>query len=275
MKYGIYYFSGTGNTERVVKLLAEELKKYGSAELYKINDGREIYPVCDKAIFAYPVHGFNVPANVLRFAGNFPSYAEKGFYIVKTSGEPLRLNDASSEKLVKILRKKGYVYKGEYHYVMPYNMIFRHTDEMASKMWATAKERIPACAEAIAEGKNVVKKIPFRAKLASAVCKIERKGLRFNGRFYKVDKDKCVGCLQCVRNCPVRNISYDGKDFRFGKECLGCARCAFNCPADAIKSGILNFMKVNGKYDFDRDPSEAEVGRYCRNSYIRYFGEKG
>lgn len=275
MKYGIYYFSGTGNTERVVKILAEELQKYGESELYRIKDGKETYPVCDKVILAYPVHGFNVPANVLEFAENLPSYSEKSFYIVKTSGEPLRLNDASSAKLVKILRKKGYGYKGEYHYVMPYNMIFRHTDEMASKMLATAKERLPRAAKEIAEGETNLKHIPFRAKLASAVCKIERKGLRFNGRFYKVDTYKCVGCLQCVRNCPVKNISYDGKTFRFGKECLGCACCAFNCPTDAIKSGILNFMKVNGKYDFNKDPSKARVGKYCRKSYLKYFGEKG
>lgn len=43
----------------------------------------------------------------------------------------------SSIKFNSIMKKKRYEPYGEYHYVMPYNMIFRHTDEMAYRMKAT------------------------------------------------------------------------------------------------------------------------------------------
>ena len=38
--------------------------------------------------------------------------------------------------------RAGRVSKGEFGYIMPYDIIFRHTDEAASLMWETAKKRI-------------------------------------------------------------------------------------------------------------------------------------
>ena len=89
-------------------------------------------------VMAYPIYGFNAPQIVTEFVKSFPN-GTQNVYFLKTSGEPLKLNDASSLTLVKILKKKGYDVRGEYHYVMPYNMIFRHSDALASKMFFTAK----------------------------------------------------------------------------------------------------------------------------------------
>lgn len=80
--------------------------------------------------------------------------------------------------------------------------------------------------------------------------------------------------MKCVRGCPVGNIKFEDGKFRFGGNCIGCARCAFGCPADAIRTGFLNPIKVNGAYDFDADPDAAVIGTYCRKSYEKYFGEK-
>ncbi len=79
--------------------------------------------------------------------------------------------------------------------------------------------------------------------------------------------------MMCVKNCPVNNIKYENGKFKFGGNCLGCTRCSFNCPKDAFNFGILNFMKVNGKYDFNADSSKAVIGKYCKKSYERYFSE--
>ena len=50
--------------------------------------------------------------------------------------------------------------------------------------------------------------------------------------------------------------------------------CAFSCPEDAVKISVLNAWRVNGQYSFDGAPAEdAEVGRYCRKMYLRYFHE--
>lgn len=275
-KIGLYVFSATGNTMKIARLTQEELTKLGvEAEIKKIENGKETHDGQeDTVVIMYPVHGFNAPMNVIRFCRNLAQGEGKDAYVIKTSGEPLRINDNSSGRIIKSFKKKGYTYKGEYHIIMPYNMIFRHSDAMAAKMYLAAKERIPNAAKQIAESADVRKKIPFKAKIVSFIVSIEHWGARFNGRFFKVKKDKCVKCMQCVKNCPTQNIKYVNGKFKFGKECLLCTRCSFNCPTDAFRIGLMDFMRVNGKYNFNADPSEAKIGKYCRKSYQRYFGEK-
>ena len=79
--------------------------------------------------------------------------------------------------------------------------------------------------------------------------------------------------MQCVSNCPTHNIRYENGHFRFGDSCVGCTRCSFRCPTAAIHIGLLNFMRVNGPYAFDRDPQKAIIGTYCKKAYKRYLGE--
>lgn len=273
-KVNIYVFSATGNTYKCAEELKKNLVKLGAeVDIKRIEDGSEkVENVGDAVVVCYPVHGFNAPANVIQFCKGLPS-AVVDAYVMKTSGEPLKINDDSSRQIVRCLTGKGYAYKGEFHFVMPYNMIFRHTDEMAAKMFLTAKERMPKAAETIYAGEDRTRKIPFKAKLVRIIVSIEHPGVRFNGRFFRVKEDKCVHCMKCVKNCPTKNISYvDGK-FKFGNNCLLCARCAFNCPVDAVRIGIMDFLRVNGKYDFGADPEQATIGKYCQKAYTKYFSE--
>ncbi len=272
----IYYFSGTGNTKKIASLYQEEFCKHNKQVLLQ-EITTTTAPKCEEAKMigiAYPVHGFNAPEIVVNFVKNMQEGARKYAFIIKTSGEPLKLNNASSKELAKLLHKKGYVLGTEHYYVMPYNMVFRHSDAMAAKMWETAQERVPGKVKDLIDQKVVTIKYPIKAKIMAGVCKIERPGLRFNGRLFKVDIKKCVDCKSCIKNCPTKNISYkDGKYVFFG-HCIGCARCFFNCPQDAIKIGLLNSIKVNGKYDFSANPNEAKIGKYCKKSYENYFEGK-
>lgn len=272
----IYYFSGTGNTKKITELFAEAFGARGAKVTLRDIVSCEAPSVegYDGVGIAYPVHGFNTPEIVTDFAKKLPCGDGKALFAIKTSGEPLRLNDASSLELSRIAISKGYRFTGERHYVMPYNMVFRHSDAMAAKMLATAKERIPEDARAILNGSLPPLDYPLRARIMTVLCKIERPGMRLNGRLYRVDKDKCIGCMKCVRGCPVGNIKFEDGKFRFGGNCIGCARCAFGCPANAITTGLLNPIKVNGAYNFNADPDEAAIGAYCRKSYVKYFADK-
>lgn len=150
--YDIIYFSGTGNTQKCAEEICKKIQEKGeNATIHRIESGNEETFLAKNIIIGYPVHGFGTPGNILTFARRMPEGIGKA-YIFKTSGEPLRLNDNSSATLIKILRKKGYDVRGEYHYIMPYNMIFRHSDDMATKMYLVAKERINKDVEEIVKG---------------------------------------------------------------------------------------------------------------------------
>ncbi len=226
--------------------------------------------------FAYPIHAFNAPYLVYEFVRKLPIVQNKNVFVVKTSGEPLALNNASSLHLADKLKRKGYFLTNEYHYVMPYNIIFRHTDLQAQKMWNTAKLLVPIDVNDILKGNKNLPKQPFFGRFVSWLLRIEHRAMRVNGKFFKVSND-CTKCMQCVKNCPTKNITYNketGK-FQFSDNCAMCARCAFQCPQNAVRIGILDGWRVNGKYNFEY-PDETQVCKkpdFCKKAYQRYFEE--
>ncbi len=282
MKAAFYSFSATGNTKRICGLFAEELKKSGyETEYFAIRQGADYAPPFgfDLVFVAYPVHGFSAPRIMIDFAKGLPDGNGQGYYIIKTSGEPLRANDASSSGLRRRMSAKGYEFKGEFHYVMPYNMLFRHSDKMVALMWRAALNTVPRDAALAAAGGERFPEVPAHARAIRGMLSFEHGGMRILGKFFKVDRDKCISCGKCVKLCPLGNItmSADGK-IRFGNKCMGCTACSFHCPQDAIKIGAMNRFKVNGPYSFsdDTDGITAEdVCDYCRDAYIRYFEAHG
>lgn len=274
----IYYFSGTGNTEKAVREYKKIFEEKGvETTLVKITAGCEIPSPKDYDFvgFGYPIHGFNAPEIVLDFAKRIEC-ANKNVFIVKTSGEPLKLNNVSSIKMMKILGKKGYRLTNEYHYAMPYNMIFRHEDGMAALMINKLRELAPADVQDIIDGKQrKLDKVPFGALIAW-VFRIEHIAMKVNGRFFKIDESKCIHCMKCVNGCPEHNITYKDGKFVFGNDCVMCTKCSFGCPEDAFSIGMLNGWRVNGAYDFSATP-ERQKGKhsgYCKRSYDKYFAKK-
>ena len=275
MKFLICYFSGTGNTKKIVDKYKEELElKKVEVDTKKIEEELNFdINEYDVLMIAYPVHAFNAPSIVLDFAKKLSkTEKQKRLIIIKTSGEPLALNNISSQKLVKILKKKNYILTNEYHYVMPYNIIFRHSDNMAYKMWNTAQNVIPIdCKEILKNKENKLKKV-FMGNVLLCLFRIDHGGGGFSGKRYKVN-EKCIKCQKCVRNCPTNNIKIENGEFKFGKNCLMCMRCSFLCPTNSIKIGLFEKWKVNGEYNFDNynENEEQNHKKYCKKSYNKYF----
>ena len=279
----IYVFSGSGNTMRIATLYKEEFEKNGvETTLYPVRSDMTDLPdpeVFDYVGFAYPIHAFNAPAIMLDLAKRIKAISHKEFFILKSSGEPLKINNASSLRFVGILKKKGYVLKSEYHYIMPYNMIFRHTDREAVTMWETAKALCPIEAREVLRGAE--HKLPrvFLGRFIAWLLRIEQIAMRINGRFFRVKADKCILCRKCEKACPVKNIHIDEKGkFHFGKNCIMCTRCSFHCPTDAFRIGILNGWRVNGAYPLESASASAPEpkhrhGWYCKKAYARYYSK--
>jgi NADP-reducing hydrogenase subunit HndC len=74
---------------------------------------------------------------------------------------------------------------------------------------------------------------------------------------YQIDKDKCIGCSLCARNCPVTCIfgSRTDKYEIVQADCIKCGNCKEVCPVDAvnilpgISSEIIQKSKEEGLYD--------------------------
>lgn len=60
------------------------------------------------------------------------------------------------------------------------------------------------------------------------------KRLKFQKGLCTVDRDKCIGCKQCLKvGCPAVMMK-DGKSYIDPTQCVGCTVCAQVCPVGAI-----------------------------------------
>lgn len=285
----IIYFSGTGNTEKVANLYLDEFEKHGiKCDLFSLPIKTAVdFSAYDLLGVGYPVHAFNTPEIVLSFIKAIQKTPLKSAFIFKTSGEPLKLNDVSSLKLIKLLSKKGYSVMQEHHYIMPYDIIFRHSDYMADKMWKTAVALVRINCKEILDGTPNRKKKFFLGGTFAFLMSIEHPGARLNGRFYKV-KSSCIKCGKCIKNCPTENITEQDGKIVFGKKCIMCTRCAFFCPTDSIKAGLFDRWRVNGEYSLDGSKktgvadsncekikesisANGKHEKFCKKAYERYF----
>ena len=271
MKIAFYVFSGTGNTLRVCKAMADELETSGNeTEIYRI-DRKTVYTPSGCIVIAYPVHAFNTPLPVLRFLKSLPQGENTPAYIIQTSGEPLGFNRAACISPIRILRKKGYDVRGTFSYVMPYNIIFRHSDAMAARMWNVVRMRVHSDSQVIASLGKHFWKTGAVEKAVSFILRIEHPATSLIGRGFKAGS-QCTGCGKCAARCPEGNIVMRNGRPSFGSECCLCMGCAFSCPSDAVRTSILNAWRVNGQYDFTAEcAGDEDIGRYCRSSYLSYF----
>lgn len=75
---------------------------------------------------------------------------------------------------------------------------------------------------------------------------------------FKVDREKCIACRQCIQDCPTRVISLkDGKADINNEGCIKCAHCVAVCPVDAVSTDDYNMSEVK-PYNKETFTVEAE-----------------
>ncbi len=290
MKAVLYVFSGTGNTRLIADLYKKYLTDYETVIFdIEIQKGSTSFvpppnpSEFDLIGFGYPIHGFNAPEITVNFCRALPDTDKtkrKKAFIFKSSGEGHSLNNYSSGLIIKILEKKGFDILCERHYVMPYNMIFRHSPEMVKSEYIYADALVRLNCRDLQNGfRENVHFNPLKAWFVPLI-RIEWIYARLQGPFMKVDMHKCIKCMKCVNNCPLNNISFADEKFKFGTNCSLCVRCSFNCPVCAISIGLLNGWRINGTYRIKQTAADKSLrfpffgenlkGLY-RLLYYKYF----
>lgn len=264
----IYVFSGTGNTLFVAETYRKELKGFSVSIIEIEKDTEPTDEDADLIGFGYPVHAFNPPHIAVSFTRKLSRKKPARMFIFHTGGEGLCFNDSSSIPLRHILSQ--FTILSERHYVMPYNMIFRHTDEMAGHMLWYMRRLVAIHARSL---ENEIRErfplMPVR-HFISLAFRIEWPYASFQGALMKAD-DNCTGCGRCASHCPMKAITMENGRPVFHKGCALCTRCSFHCPENAISLGLLNGWKVNGSYNLPELPENRIPAEKLPRLYRKYY----
>lgn len=236
MKTNIYYFSGTGNSLNVARLMAAELEDSEVIPISNVIDS-EIDPSFDRIGIIFPVYGWGLPLIVRDFLKKIKT--DKYVFAIATYGGRPAGTIGQAER---ILKDSGTELKCGMSVKMPDNCILISGAQPAEKRDAILKaagSRVKDIAAVIKEnnGRHVERTSSLENWILSGVLYGKAAGkLKTNDSAFKVD-DRCRSCGTCVKMCPVNNITMAEGKPQWHHDCQQCLSCLQWCPNEAIQIG--------------------------------------
>ncbi|MCI5839791.1 MAG: EFR1 family ferrodoxin [Peptoniphilaceae bacterium] len=239
------YFSATGQTEKCVNFLANELSKLLNFKVEDFNftkpADRKNFPKIKNSlvILATPVYAGRVPNLLLKYLENFNCENSVGITLV-TFGN--RAYDDALIELTKIEEKSiptiascaiccEHSFSNTLGKNRPDEKDFLQMKNFAKKIAEKIKNKN-------FKEINVKGNIPFRNYMKPT----DSKGNTFNFKDVKVktNLNLCIDCKICAKNCPLGTIDFD--DVSIVKKCMKCNSCVKKCPTGAKYFDDENYL---------------------------------
>lgn len=238
----IFYFSGTGNSYKVAKALASELK-CESIPIQKFNDSVSVELDAEKIGIVFPAFYMRIPRIVERFLNKIEDYQNKYIFTVVTVAG---ISGPIFKRISEIINKKngclsaGFIVRMPPSYLTDANLLPSSFQEAILRKANFKIRKVVSYVNDSKAGKlesfNPIFTLLFRGLIEK----------RFSDGFFEATIDrnfsvdeKCSNCNSCIELCPVNNITrIDGKLTWNGK-CEKCLACINWCPQKAIQfSGV-------------------------------------
>jgi len=252
---GLFYFSGTGNTQVVAELLAEAFKQHGAqvetVRIEHVLQGKVQFDpdAYDLIGIGHPIQGFDAPRIVYDFVDALPPVESKRAFILKSAADFISVNNGASKTAIKRLRRKGYDVFYDRIVCMPSNWAMKYDDTFSKQLCHVAIAKAEHMAGEVLAGQErklgINSLIRWIAKLTS---RGEDLGARFFGKMLTVSR-ACITCGRCIDNCPTKNIRRENDKIMFGYNCVFCMRCIYACPQQAIVPRFAKFCVLKDGYD--------------------------
>lgn len=232
----ILYFTGTGNSRHIARLISKEIDDeiISINELIKSGSNNEIRSDKPFVIIA-PTYAWRIPMVVEKFIKNTNLSGNKKVYFILTCGADT--GDATSF-LKDISKEKGLEFMGLRALVMPDNYIVMYStpsDEENERRIKNAEEEVNKIVKYIVSGRK------FEEHKTTIIDRMKSNSI--NKMFYKIyvkakgfhTTDKCISCGKCEGLCPLNNIILVDWKPKWGENCTHCMACICGCPTYAIE----------------------------------------
>lgn len=243
----IHYFSGTGNTYHMIKVLKDQLANKGyEVDLLNIEkDKSRRLSEYGLHIFCYPVYGFGTPTIMLKYISNLKYTTGCKAAIVCTSAG---FEGQSLNHFKHILNKKGFEVFLTDMIIYTYNwtqVLNPQSKEVEAEVFRKANVRVIELTKKIINNETYLKTRNIITLALSWVVFIVFGNLarRILGKTFIAD-DACISCGKCKNICPSKTIEiYNGKP-RWNWNCESCQRCINMCPKESIQLSIVKLAII-------------------------------
>lgn len=234
----ILYYTGTGNSRHLARILAEKLGDELVSAAEMIREGRSGAFHSEKPwVFVCPTYGWQIPHIFRDFIRTASFSGSREAWFVMNCGS--EIGDAA-RGIRALIDEKGFHFRGVMQINMPENYI-----AMFSAPAAAAAEEIIQKAEVqaadaagiIAAGQDfpTVKPRLLDKLYSGPVNAFFYKFCIGDKKFYATDC--CISCGKCVESCLLHNISLEQGRPAWHGSCTHCMACISRCPTEAIEYG--------------------------------------
>jgi len=234
----IVYYTGTGNSRYVAKMLADLTGDECISANSFIKSGERAELHSDRPyVFVSPVYVSAPPRIFTDFIKNSAFSGDKRAYFVMTCAGG---QGGCPEYCRRLCEEKGFEHMGTNQITMPQNyLIFFKTAEKeeCEKTVAAAEPEIKKLADCIVSCGEFPDPGMKKWEYISTEMILGMYYRHFMGSDKFTVSHECIACGKCVRLCPLNSISLvDGKPV-WGKTCTHCMACISSCPKNAIEYG--------------------------------------
>ncbi len=241
MESTIYFFTGTGNSLKIAKDIAEKLGDCELIPIAKILQKENFKSESEKIGFVFPLYYSGLPKIVYDFIEKIDLSNSKYFFtIVSSAGDVTELPLQQVEKLLRAKSKAktlnaGFLVTMPNNYIIGYDI---HSEQRQKEFFEKEMNQVKQISEIVKNKKGNLNQDIFEKNLGRA----ERFNAKFREDVNKSDKnfyaeDNCNSCGICENVCPVSNIIMIDGVPEWQHKCQQCLACINFCPEKTIQFG--------------------------------------